>query len=100
LVPGAVPVPSGATIASSVGGANAVTLWGPNHTISSNVVLGTGFFMKNYPAQQTILLHELLHYTLQKDDQQVDQKYNILPGPFDSFSSAFNNWLTNNCQGG
>jgi RHS repeat-associated protein len=100
MVPGAVPVPSGATIGSSIGGANAVTLWGPNYSISPNVVLGTGFFMKNYPAQQTILLHELLHYTLQKNDQQVDQKYNILPGLFDSFSSAFNNWLTNNCHGG
>ncbi len=97
-LPGSVPSAPGATVGSEVAGAYAVTLYGPNHSISSNVVLGGPFFTQTYPAQQTTLLHETLHYTLQKNDQQVDQKYNILPGPFDNFSSAFNKWLTGGCQ--
>jgi len=98
LVPGSTPSVPGATISSEVANSYAVTLYGPNHSISSNVVLGGAFFTQSYSAQQTTLLHEDLHYTLQKNDQQVVQKYNILPGPFDSFSSAFNRWLINNCQ--
>jgi RHS repeat-associated protein len=97
-VPGSVPSVPGATIGSEVADSYAVTLYGPNHSISPNVVLGGAFFAQAYPAQQTTLLHETLHYTLQKNDEQVVQKYHILLGPFDGFSSAFNKWLTNNCQ--
>lgn len=99
-LPGSVPSVPGATVGSEVTDAYAVTLYGPNHSYSSNIVLSSAFFVQNYgySAQQTTLLHEALHYTLQKNDQQVVQKYNILPGPFDTFSSAFNEWLTNNCQ--
>jgi hypothetical protein len=97
-LPGSVPSAPGATLGSEVSGSYAVTLYGRNHSISSNVVLGGTFFKQAYPAQQTTLLHETLHYTLQKTDQQVVQKFNILPGPFDTFSSAFNRWLAGDCH--
>lgn len=65
-----------------------------------HIVFGSAFFAEtySYSAQQITLLHEVLDYTLQRNDQQVVQKYKILPGLFDTFSSAFNKWLTSNCQ--
>ena len=94
----------GQTLASALqqngGTANAVTLLGPNGTISPNVDLGLGFFIQvSYAVQGTMLLHELLHYATQEGDSQIDQTYGItVQGIGNNPSAAFESWLENDCN--
>jgi hypothetical protein len=100
LIPGAVPSKTGATLASELkdaGDANAVVLWGPNGSVSHDVDLGPGFFNQDPSAQGVTLLHELLHYALQMNDQTIDQTYGITGQIGDTYSSAFSAWLANDC---
>jgi RHS repeat-associated protein len=104
FIPGVVASTPGQTLASALqqngGTANAVTLLGPNGTISPNVDLGLGFFIQvSYAVQGTMLLHELLHYATQEGDSQIDQTYGItVQGIGNNPSAAFESWLENDCN--
>ena len=78
---------------------NAVVLNGPNGTLSPDVVLGQGFFYEGAPTQGITLLHELMHYTLRKNDGAIDSAYGIaLTKQYPDASSAFQNWLSHDCK--
>ena len=85
------------TLGSIVGDSNAVTLWGPNGSISDNVDLGNNFYSSNSSKQQTTLLHELLHYATQFDDNGFVQQYGIQPAPYESSSAAISDWINHDC---
>jgi RHS repeat-associated protein len=97
--------PSG-TLSSITGGTSAVTLNGPNASISNVVLLGTQFFMDpaygnnaNFSfGQGTVLVHELLHYATQLGDAAFVSNYNIALQPNETASSAIGEWLQNGCK--
>jgi hypothetical protein len=88
------------TFGMVVGDNYAVTVRVPNSptALSSNIVLGSMFFNAGSSRQGLTLLHELLHYATQMDDQQFDAAYGIFGRAGETASSALTNWLSHDCQ--
>jgi hypothetical protein len=106
VAPSLAPYNPSGTLQSLVGGNNALTLNGPGSSISNIVLLGLQFFMD--PAQGnnsdfsvgqgTVLVHELLHFATQLNDDKFVSQYGIQQQPYESASSAISRWLQNGCK--
>jgi RHS repeat-associated protein len=95
------------TLSSVLGGNNAITLNGPNNSISNTVLLSSQFFLDpvygsnaNFSVGQgVVLLHELLHYATQLGDAAFVSQYGITKqDQYESNSSAISAWLQNGCK--
>jgi hypothetical protein len=106
IAPALAPYNLPGSLQSIVRGGNAVTLFGPNNSISNTVLLGAQFFLDplqgnnaNYTfGQGTVLVHELLHYASQLTDPQFVINFGILMNGQQSYSSAISTWLQNHCN--
>jgi len=79
------------------GSIDAVTLTNGSYT-TNQVVLGPDFFNADTPGVQGVtLLHELLHFVLQKGDADIAAYYGISVGVAGA-SASFESWLLNDCN--
>jgi RHS repeat-associated protein len=98
-------------LSSMLSGNGAVILYGPPNgttlSISNTVLLGANFFAASWQGnnanfavgQATFLIHELLHYSTQMDDEAFVRGYGIThQDQYESNSSAISRWLQNDCK--
>jgi len=86
-----------ATIGSYFGnGQYAVILNGAGGGFINQVVLGANFY-SDPSSQGLTLLHELLHFALQKGDAGIDAHFGINVGVAGA-SASFSKWLANDCN--